>query len=129
MVAALPAFARQGPDAGTLAELAARPWLAALDSGRARAAYDSAAPFLRSMAGTPDRWESFVAMARPGVTRTARRERVDADTVPVLPGAPPGRYVRLVFRTVTPDAVVTETVVMQVVDGRWRVAMYGVAGR
>ena len=125
-VASLPASA-QGTTEQDSVKIVTRAtqWLALLDSGNCVASLDSAAPLLREMAGSPDAWGQLVGRARAGFPPTPSRRLAVFDPSPDVPGAPPGRYVRLAFQTAFGSTLVYETVVLQAIGQDWRVAMYG----
>lgn len=107
---------------------AARDWLELLDRKQGRAALDSAAPLLRSIVGSPAKWDEFLQSARVGFPDSTTRVLSSVERDPRLPGAPSGVYLRLVFKVAIDDGAATETVVLVQTDSGWRVAMYGVVG-
>jgi hypothetical protein len=114
-------------DSATAVPAALR-WLAQLDSGQVSASLDSAAPLLRSMAGSTAAWDRFLRASRPRIGPGATRRLLGVERDPVLPGAPTGRYLRITFHVAVEDGAASETVVMAHTDSGWRVAMYYVRG-
>jgi hypothetical protein len=110
------------------AHRAARSWLALVDSGAYAASLDSAAPLLRQLIASGDRWQEYLVISRAGFSSKLHRELMEAEVDPSLPVVPPGRYIRLTFRIRQAKKSATESVVMQAQDEGWRVAMYGVRG-
>jgi hypothetical protein len=106
---------------------AALAWLGLLDREQYTASFDSAAPLLRQIAGSASAWEQFARQARSNLRAPADRRLVASVPDPDLPGAPAGRYWRLVFEVINP-AGPTETVVLQHTSTGWRVAMFGRRG-
>jgi len=124
---AAPLRAQEAGDSAA-AHQAAVAWLQLLDDEEYQVTLDSAAPLLRQMTGSVERWEQFVEMARPNVAVPVERRLVLVEADVQIPGAPPGRYTRLTFEMPAVDRLAVETVVVQQMDDGWRVAMYGVRG-
>jgi hypothetical protein len=103
-------------------------WLDLLDRGLVTESLDSAAPLLREMVGSVDRWKEILAASRGRIVAGTQRTLYSVELAPELPGAPPGRYIRVAFRTAIGDGLATETVVMLLTDRGWRAAMYLMRG-
>lgn len=105
---------------------AAEAWLDHVDAGRYEESLATAAPLLRSMAGSVDQWRQFVTMARVRYSVSGQRNVVLWEPDYAAEGAPSGRYARLVF---TADGTAQEVVVLVQTTAGWRVAMYAVGPR
>lgn len=119
--------AESDPDsAATVA--AALQWLALVDAGLFEASLDSAAPLLRSMAGSAEGWRRFVEQARGRYPVSSQRALILREPAYAPEGAPPGEYVRLTFESPMPSPTRESVVLVRTASG-WRVAMYGLLGR
>jgi hypothetical protein len=100
-------------------------WLALMDAGKYREAWDSAAVVVRA-AVTKEMWEQKMVAVRSPLGKVVTRELSDSKYTKTLPGVPDGEYVVTQYKVKfehKEDAV--ETVVSSVEkDGSWRVAGY-----
>ncbi|MGE0354198.1 MAG: DUF4019 domain-containing protein [Gemmatimonadales bacterium] len=107
------------------ARKAAEAWLALVDSSRFEESWKQSAPLLQQMTRSPQGWESFLAQARSRFGTPGPRAFTSAEENPVIPGAPGGEYLRLLFTVKYDRGPVGETVVMVPTNEGWKVAMYG----
>jgi len=107
------------------ATAAAESWLAVVDAGRYGESWETAAVLFRQSVARP-KWETAVAAVRKPLGSVVSRRLVSATPADSLPGAPPGKYVVLQFRTdFAQKAGAIETVTpMLGDDGVWRVSGY-----
>lgn len=123
LAAARPAAA-QAPEQA--AQHAAERWLALVDSAQYAKSWTEAATAFRTAVSQAG-WDSTMTRLRSPLGATRSRELLGAQYSTSLPGAPPGEYVVLQFRTVFAgrEAPAVETVVpMKQPDGTWRVSGY-----
>jgi hypothetical protein len=121
-----PAARAQQPEASAQARQATEAWLAEVDSGRYADSWDKAAEAFRS-ALSRTAWDSTMRALRGPLGAVTSRELLGAQPVTDPPGAPPGEYVLLQFRTqfAGRELPAVETVVpMKDKDGVWRVSGY-----
>lgn len=104
---------------------AAKSWLALVDSRQYRESWEAAARFFKEKVSRDD-WVKMVAPVRNPLGDVQSRDLIGAQYTTLLPGAPPGEYVFMQFRTAfqnKPDAI--ETVTPMLDDhGAWRVSGY-----
>lgn len=118
---ALPAMAQDKKDE---AQAAARQWLAQVDAGEYRQAWEGTAAIFRERV-TPEAWTDLASQARDPLGATKSRRLATARYATELPGAPPGEYVLMEFDTTFENkAKAVETVTTLSEDGQWRVAGY-----
>ena len=114
-----------------LARQAAEAWIGLIDVGNVDAAFASAAPMFRTIAGSAEAWRQFITDLRARLPVVVSRSLVTWEPVftPSIlpPGAPTGPYVRLTFRR-NQETVARESVVLTRVGAEWRVAMYAISG-
>jgi hypothetical protein len=123
LTAARPAAAQSAEQA---AQHAAEQWLVLVDSVRYAESWTQAATALRK-AVSQGGWDTTMVRVRGPLGAARSRELLGAQYSTSLPGAPPGEYVVLQFRTVFAgqEAPAVETVVpMKEPDGTWRVSGY-----
>ncbi len=116
--------AAQSPEQA--AQHAAERWLALVDSAQYAESWTQAAAAFRT-ALSQGGWDTTMMRVRSPLGAARSRELLGAQYSSTLPGAPPGEYVVLQFRTVFADrtAPAVETVVpMKEPDGTWRVSGY-----
>jgi len=121
-----PAAGAQQPDASAPARQAAEAWLAVVDSGRYADSWAQAAEAFRG-AVSQAAWDSTTRVHRTPLGAVTSRELLGAQPMTNPPGAPPGEYVLLQFRTrfAGRELPAVETVVpMKEKDGPWRVSGY-----
>ena len=130
--AAIAAFAvgpsawAQQPDALAPARQAAETWLAVVDSGRYADSWAQAAAAFRD-AVSQAAWDSTMWVHRTPLGAVTSRELLGAQPMTDPPGAPPGEYVLLQFRTkfAGRELPAVETVVpMKNQAGAWHVSGY-----
>jgi len=103
---------------------AATEWLALLDAGEYEASWKQAASAFRD-AVTPAVWTESVTNARGSLEPFGDRELISSQQLTDPPGAPPGDYVILQYRTdVAGDRTVVETVVPMREGDAWKVSGY-----
>jgi pyruvate/2-oxoglutarate dehydrogenase complex dihydrolipoamide acyltransferase (E2) component len=103
---------------------AARDWLKLVDAKDYDASWEQGASMFRQ-AITKEGWSKAVTQARGPLDPFSDRTLVSAQHTTNLPGAPPGEYVVIRFRTaVKGGGHVIETVVPMLDDGAWRVSGY-----
>jgi uncharacterized protein DUF4019 len=107
------------------AQAAASSWLGLVDRGQLGESWDSAASLFRSAVARPA-WVSAVRTARNPFEPVGARTLLGASFQTKLPGAPPGEYVVLQYRTKAGGGrTIGETITpMKEPDGRWRVSGY-----
>jgi len=104
---------------------AARSWLALVDSEEYEDSWEEAARSFRS-AVTVEAWSAQLTAGRAQVGTAEERELARSEAMTDPPGAPPGEYVQVTFRSTFSGAgQVTENVVLTHDGDRgWRVAGY-----
>lgn len=114
-------------DAEAKAREAAEGWLAHIDRGDSRRAWEEAAGAFRR-AVTPEEWVDSLGRVQASVGMPRERTFESAEHRTELPGAPDGHYVILRYATrFEHKARGGETVVPQLdADGVWRVSGYWV---
>ena len=117
-------LAQDAQDLGKASE-AAQQWLSLADAGRYAATYRAAAPAFRASVTQPA-WEAAVQGVRKPLGEVKRRTLKSSTFQQVLPGAPPGQYVVIVYDTeFAGQPAALETVVpMRDADGSWKVSGY-----
>lgn len=107
------------------ADTAARGWLALIDSNDFAASWQQAAALFKSSI-SQQQWLDALHGARTPLGKLQARTLQSAMPAHTLPGAPPGDYVVIQYRTRFDNrAEAIETVTPQrEADGRWRVAGY-----
>jgi hypothetical protein len=107
------------------AVVAAESWLALVDAGDYGAAWDEAAPFLKT-AVTRDELTRSLTPLRSAFGGMKKRTTEKSTYATSLPGAPDGEYVVIQFATTFEHkAAAIETVTpLRGVDGVWRVSGY-----
>jgi hypothetical protein len=120
--------AQTGDSAGVAvaaAQTAASSWLRLVDRGQVGESWDSAASPFRGAVARPA-WTAAVGTARKPFEPLGARTLLSASLQTKLPGAPPGEYVVLQYRTKAAGGrTVVETITpMKEPDGRWRVSGY-----
>jgi hypothetical protein len=108
------------------AQRAAESWLVLVDSARYGDSWTQAAAAFRAVVSS-GAWDSTLTRVRGPLGAVRSRELLGAQYTSSLPGAPPGEYVVLQFRTVFAgrETPAVETVVpMKEPDGTWRVSGY-----
>jgi hypothetical protein len=124
LLAAARPLAAQAPEQA--AQRAAESWLTLVDSARYAESWTQAAAGFRA-AVSQETWDTTMVRVRGPLGAARSRELLGAQYSTSLPGAPPGGYVVLQFRTVFAgrEAPAVETVVpMKEPDGIWRVSGY-----
>lgn len=117
-------LAAQTPDEAAAREMA-DDWLALVDAGDFEASWTEAGRiFQRSVA--QDGWTHQIAALRQQVGKAESREYVTAESMSNPPGAPPGDYVNIQYRSEFSSAgSAVEMVVLTREEGRgWRVVGY-----
>lgn len=107
------------------ARKAAEAWLALVDSSRFEESWKESAPLLQQMTRSPQGWENFLKQARGRFGTPGPRAFTSAEENPVIPGAPGGEYLRLLYTVKYDSGPVGETVVLVLTNDGWKVAMYG----
>jgi len=118
------AAAAQDP-ATSVAQAAARDWLALTDAGNGGASWDAAGKLFQG-AIQRERWTEALSSVRKPIGPLARRSLLSAKFTTSFPGAPDGEYAIIVFRSSfasKADARETVTVAREA-DGQWRVVGY-----
>jgi len=111
-----------GPEAA--AQAAAEVWLARVDAGDYAASWEGGSEVFRQ-AVTAAQWEQALAQARQPLGQLQERRLLQAEHSTQLPGAPPGEYVALLFRTTFAGGAASEQLVMMLdEDGEWRPVGY-----
>jgi len=106
------------------ASAAATKWLALIDAGEYEASWTQAASGFQD-AVTPAVWTESVTNARGSLEPFGDRELISSQQVTDPPGAPPGDYVILQYRTdVAGDRTAVETVVPMREGDAWKVSGY-----
>jgi hypothetical protein len=100
-------------------------WLAMLDAGKYADSWKAAAAVMRG-AVTVEKWESTMKNVRDPLGKLESRKLQSATYTTVLPGAPDGEYVVILYETsFEHKAAAQETVIMsREKDKVWRVAGY-----
>lgn len=107
------------------AEAAALSWLAVVDAGAYGDSYDQTCALFRATL-SKDAWITAVSGARTPLGAVSARTLMSATPATTLPGAPPGEYVVIQYKTAfanRPNGVETITP-MKDADGTWRVSGY-----
>jgi hypothetical protein len=109
----------------SLAVAAAQSWLALIDEGQYGESWATAAVAFREQV-TRAGWESAMQAQRTPLGELETRELLGAQYTSSLPGAPPGEYVVIQFRTnfAAKIAAVETVVPMKQEDGTWNVSGY-----
>ena len=106
------------------AVVAAKEWLAVVDSKEYKKSWLEAAPFFKEHV-KEKQWEDQIATVRGPLGKVESRELIEAQFTKTLPGAPEGEYVVIRFKTNfsgKPNSV--ETITPMMADGSWRVSGY-----
>jgi hypothetical protein len=106
------------------AVVAAKEWLAVVDSKEYKKSWLEAAPFFKEHV-KEKQWEDQIATVREPLGKVELRELIEAQFTKTLPGAPEGEYVVIRFKTNfsgKPNSV--ETITPMMADGFWRVSGY-----
>jgi hypothetical protein len=100
-------------------------WLHLVDQGRYAESWQQAGAFFREHV-TRDQWVGQVKAAREPLGALSGRTLDSASYAEVLPGAPPGTYVVLVYRSsfAKRTAAREQVTVAREKDGAWRVVGY-----
>jgi Protein of unknown function (DUF4019) len=111
--------------AATIAQKAARDWLALTDRGDASASWNAAGKLFQN-AITVERWAEGFKKVRSPLGPVAERTMLSTQFTKSFQGAPDGDYALLVFRTNFANKTDgRETVTLQrEADGNWRVVGY-----
>lgn len=105
---------------------AADAWLALIDSGQYRRSWEEAAVQARSVFPA-DQWVGFISALRSRLGALRSREHSAIQFGEVAPGAPPGEYVLLEYRSAFGnDPEATERVTLLKENGTWRGFSYSV---
>lgn len=105
---------------------AAMAWLAHLDAGEFERTWETASSRSRDLFPR-EAWISTLRTARSGLDDPGNREVLEAEEIPVPPGAPDGTYARVVVRTEFTSRTITETVSLVRSDEEvWQVFGYQV---
>lgn len=106
---------------------AAEAWLALMDAGEYQESWEAAGEAFRSAIAADD-WAQQAAAVRQQVGDIVSREDARVDQLADPPGAPPGEYAQVRYRSEFSAAgPVTELVVLaSETDGRWRVVGYSI---
>ena len=109
----------------SLAQEAARAWLAHTDRGDATASWNDAGKQFRN-AITVERWAQSLNRVRPPLGAVSQRALLKTQFRKTFPGAPDGEYAVVVFRTTfAKKANASETVTLEhESDSAWRVVGY-----
>lgn len=107
------------------AERAAQSWLALVDRGDYGQSWESAAAFFKSKITKAD-WESALKQVRAPLGAAGTRRLLGSMLQTDLPGAPPGQYVVIQYKTeFTGKTYMIETITpMLDHDGTWRISGY-----
>jgi hypothetical protein len=107
------------------AQVAASSWLGLVDRGQLGESWDSAASLFRGAVARPA-WTTAVRTARNPFEPLGARTLMSASFQTKPPGAPPGEYVVLQYRTKARGGrTIVETITpMKEPGGRWRVSGY-----
>lgn len=119
-----PAPATAMPRLPAVGEKAARDWLALVDTGRWNESWNAAGRLIRSSVPQTS-WAGIVQPVRQPLGAVASRTLLAATWASVLPGAPPGDYWVMRFRTrfaQKADAIETITVARE--GSAWKVSGY-----
>jgi hypothetical protein len=106
------------------AVVAAKEWLAVVDSKEYKKSWLEAAPFFKEHV-KEKQWEDQISTVRGPLGKVESRELIEAQFTKTLPGAPEGEYVVIRFKTNfsgKPNSV--ETITPMMADGSWRVSGY-----
>ena len=106
------------------AVLAAKEWLAGVDSKEYKKSWLEAAPFFKEHV-KEEQWEDQISTVRGPLGKAESREFIDAQFTTTLPGAPQGEYAVIRFKTNfsgKPNSV--ETITPMMANGSWRVSGY-----
>lgn len=122
-LSAFSAGAQEKPEKA--AQSAAGPWLALVDTDKARESWKAAAELFRKQV-TAEQWEASIQAVHAQTGKNLSRKLRSAQYTKTLPNAPDGEYVVLLFDSSFEKArSVTETVVpMKDPDGVWRISGY-----
>lgn len=124
VICAAAAHADEGADVDG-AQAAARAWLAQIDAGHYGQAWNSTSAFFQH-AMPAAQFEHSLDIVRKPLGAVTSRKLKSATYTTSLPGAPPGKYVVIQYRTDFAgkrDGVETITPMLDK-DGRWRVSGY-----
>ena len=106
------------------AVVAAKEWLAVVDSKEYKKSWHEAAPFFKEHV-KEKQWEEQISTVRGLLGKAESREFIDAQFTTTLPGAPQGEYAVIRFKTNfsgKPNSV--ETITPMMANGSWRVSGY-----
>ena len=106
------------------AVVAAKEWLALVDSKEYKKSWHEAAPFFKEHV-KEKQWEDQISIVRGPLGKAESRELIGAQFTTILPGVPGGEYVVIQFKTNfadKPNSV--ETITPMKTDGSWRVSGY-----
>jgi hypothetical protein len=102
---------------------AAEVWIDLLDSGEVNKSWSEASQVFRG-AVTSVAWAAAVSGARAPFMPLGERSLESSEYSTTIPGAPPGEYAIIQFRTRAGEGAVVETVVMMLEVSAWRTAGY-----
>jgi hypothetical protein len=107
------------------AQTVALGWLHEIDAGQYAQAWRQAAAPVKA-AATADQFSSAMDVARRPLGAVTSRKFVSATYATSLPGAPPGKYVVVVYATDFAGRRAAKEVITPMLekDGRWRVSGY-----
>ena len=106
------------------AVVAAKEWLAVVDSKEYKKSWHEAAPFFQEHV-KEKQWEEQISSVRGPLGKAESRDLIEAQFTTTLPGAPQGEYVVIRFKTNfsgKPNSV--EMITPMIADGSWRVSGY-----
>lgn len=114
-----------GPEDVKAADDAAQKWLALVDDGKYGESWDQAAGLFKEKL-TKDQWQKALTQVRAPLGKMESRQFKLAEFKTEVPGAPPGQYMILQYRTKFANGVpMIETITpMLDKDGTWRVSGY-----
>lgn len=123
LLATTGAFAADTPE--DAAQKAADSWLKLVDDGKYGESWDAASSLFKA-AVTREQWAQAASSARAPGGKLGSRKLKSRQATDALPGAPPGKYVTILYdSTFEKKAGAVETfVAMQDSDGAWRAAGY-----
>jgi hypothetical protein len=101
-----------------------RAWLGLIDAGRYDESWDTASAYFQSKI-TKEQWGPLIKSVRDTVGPVISRSSAEVTKTDVLPNAPFAHYLVIVIHTkFAMNAAATETVIMKMENGEWKVAGY-----
>ena len=103
---------------------AAKSWLSLIDSGNYAESWDNAASFFKKTM-PKEKWEKTLSGLLPSYGKIIERVLISSKYYTELPGAPPGEYVVIQFKTFFESKRGSiETVTPMKDEGKWKVSGY-----